>query len=260
LATFNIKISEHIFTITSDSTDLLRVFNTNFNIFDHTYTQSDMHIQIHGNYGAPFINYDVTVTEQDSTISYQRADYLIKVDSYFTKADLFVHDEFSLNHALLNLYSCFIVHNNWGLLIHSSCVKENGKAHIFAGHSGAGKSTAAKLSMPRELLSDEATLLKISPNQVIVYNSPFRSELDSEGELISVPLASIQLLHQAIQTKRTEVNKSDAFSQLMDKVFFWNRTPEETKKVLNLLVMLVQNVKVYDLYFEKNNTFWEMIS
>ena len=51
----------------------------------------------------------------------------------------------------MNLYSSFIAYHNWGLLIHSSCVVNKGEAHIFSGHSGAGKSTAAKLSHPRDL-------------------------------------------------------------------------------------------------------------
>jgi hypothetical protein len=257
----HIKIGEHILLVTCSSEILLKTFDKNFMSLDVSNNiQPNMHIHIQGDFGVPFVNYDMSITEEDNIISYKRADYLIKVDTDYTSASLFVYDELALNHALLNLYSSFIVHHNWGLLIHSSCVRENGKSHIFAGHSGAGKSTAAKLSAPRELLSDEATLLKVTPNEVTVFNSPFRSELDSDGELIVIPLASIQLIHQAIQNKRTELKRSEAFSLLMDKVFFWNRTPEETKKVLHLLVLLVQNVPAYELYFQKNNTFWEMIS
>jgi hypothetical protein len=257
----HIKIGEHILLVTSGSEILLKAFAKNFvslDVSDHI--QPHMHIYVKGDFGVPFVNYDMSITEEDQIISYRRADYLLKVDTDYTSASLFVYDELALHHALLNLYSSFIVHRNWGLIIHSSCVKENGKAHIFAGHSGAGKSTAAKLSAPRELLSDEATSLKITPNEITVFNSPFRSELDSDGELISIPLASIQLLHQALQNKRSGLKKSEAFSHLMDKVFFWNRTPEETKTVLHLLVLLVQNVPAYELFFQKNNTFWEMIS
>ncbi len=71
-------------------------------------------------------------------------------------------NEFALKHALMNLYSSFIVHHKWGLLIHSSCLKEGDKAFLFSGQSGAGKSTVVKLSHPRPILSDEATVVKIT--------------------------------------------------------------------------------------------------
>ena len=160
-----------------------------------------MIIQLIDSYGTPFTDYNVQITKEPTKITYRRSDYLIEVDPAFKEATIYVHDELALKHALMNLYSSFINYHNWGLLVHSSCVIENGKAHIFSGQSGAGKSTAAKLSHPRELLSDEASILKITDQEVTVYNSPFNSELDS-SDLISAPLASIQLLHQSLQNRR----------------------------------------------------------
>lgn len=124
-----------------------------------------------------FVDYNVESIENRNTIQYRRADYVIEVDREFKSATIQVYDELALKHAMMNLYSSFLVYHNWGLLIHSSCVIEKEKAHMFAGQSGAGKSTAAKLSFPRNLLSDEATLVKITPEKVTVFNSPFRSEL-----------------------------------------------------------------------------------
>ena len=145
-------------------------------------------------------------------------------------------------------------------MIHSSCAIEKDKAHIFAGQSGAGKSTAAKLSYPRHLLSDEATLVKITSNKVTVYNSPFRSELQADSFEGNVELASVQILYQALQNKSNRSTKSDAFFHLMDKVFFWPQCEEETKAIMRLMTQLVKNVPVYELHFQKNNTFWELIS
>ena len=160
----------------------------------------------------------------------------------------------------MNLYSSFIVYHNWGLLIHSSCAIEKGTAHIFAGKSGAGKSTAAKLSYPRNLLSDEATLVKITPEKVIVFNSPFRSELEVGNFVEQVDLTSVQILFQALQNIRATLTKSDALFQLMDKVFYWPHSQKEIKTIMKLLTNLVKNVPVYELHFQKNNTFWELIS
>ncbi|NHM29290.1 hypothetical protein [Neobacillus terrae] len=222
--------------------------------------QSNLEITIYDDYGLPFKNYDVEITSSSNQIKYRRADYLIQVDKDFKHATIHVHNELALKHAMMNLYSAFLVHNKWGLLIHSSCAIENGKGHLFSGQSGAGKSTAAKLSFPRDLLSDEASLVKIENDSITVFNSPFRSELEAGDYQGSVELNSIQLLHQSPENNRVKLDKSDALIQLMDKVFFWPHSPEETKTIMKLLSTLVKQVPVYDLSFQKNNTFWELIS
>lgn len=253
------KIGDHFIQIISESGYLHKLL-LNFRTYHNKNRDADLIIKIRDGYGVPFQDYEVEIKKEHNKILYSRADYLIEVDSEYTSATISVYDDLALKHALTNLYSSFIVHHNWGLLIHSSCALENGKAHMFAGHSGAGKSTAAKLSYPRNLLSDEATIVKITPNQVTVYNSPFRSELEAEPFEGNVKLASMQILYQALQNKRVRLEKSDALLHLMDKVFFWPQNQEETKTILRLITMLVKQVPVYELHFQKNNTFWELIS
>jgi hypothetical protein len=257
----DLLIGEHHIQIKSESTSLLEFFNKNYQVLeDGQYTKPNMVVFLIGGYGVPFVNYNVDITNESHRITYIRSDYKIEVDHSYENATVSVHNELALKHALLNLYSSFILHHNWGLLIHSSCVSEGGKAHIFAGPSGAGKSTAARLSYPRELLSDEATLIKISNSEITVFNSPFRSELQLKEDVKPLPLASIQLLHQSLQNKRTKLKRSDGLLQLTGKVFYWAHNPFETKKILGLLHSLVKDVPVYHLHFKKDDTFWELIS
>ncbi|WP_066067703.1 hypothetical protein [Neobacillus soli] len=255
------KIGDHFIQIICESISLIKMFEKNFYSFiGDENQQSDLAIKIENGYGVSFKDYEVEIIKQNNLIYFLRADYLIKFDPENKYATISVHDELALKHALMNLYSTFIVNQNWGLLIHSSCAIEKGKAHIFAGQSGAGKSTAAKLSYPRNLLSDEATLVKITTKGVIVYDSPFRSEMESESLEEQVELASVQILHQAQQNTKNQLAKSEALLHLMDKVFFWPHCQEETKKIMRLLTKLVKTVPVYEFHFKKDNTFWELIS
>jgi hypothetical protein len=257
---FQTKIGDHIISITLNSTECFSFFHKNFSPTSHQLEDEQLSIQITAGYGKAFANYDISITESHQDIQYQRQDYLIKVDHHYTNAKIFVYDELALKHALMNLYSAFILHNNWGLLIHSSCVIDENKAHIFAGHSGAGKSTAAKLSYPRPLLSDEATLVKVTNQSITIFDSPFRSELEGSSEQGNVPLASIQLLSQSTQIESLPLMRSEAYIQLIDKVFYWKRNSEEVSRVMKMLKMIVDQVPVCELKFQKNNRFWELIS
>jgi hypothetical protein len=253
-------IGSHKVKIQLNEHDFLDFFQKSFTLTKQVPSLLDIHLDIKKGYGVPFVNYDVQVTKRADTITFQRADYLIESTNDYSSAKIHAYNEFALKHALTNLYSSYIVYHNWGLLIHSSCVINNQVAHMFSGRSGAGKSTAAKLSTPRQLLSDEATLVRISPDEIMVFNSPFRSEIESNGRENPVPLKSIQLLKQALFNERNKIKKADALLELMDKVFYWAHTPEETRKILSLLRELVNQTPVFELNFQKNNTFWELIS
>ncbi|MEB4869785.1 hypothetical protein P8831_13760 [Priestia megaterium] len=260
MKTLHTKIGDHYIDIKTEFDDVWKIIKQYFLCVSIAKNQPDMTVTITNGYGVSFQDYEVAIEEKLNAITFKRADYLIEVDSEYKSANVAIHDELALKHALMNLYSSFIVHHNWGILLHSSCVINSGKAHIFTGHSGAGKSTAAKLSMPRELLSDEATILKITEESVTVFNSPFRSELKAKGSEKNTPLGSIQLLHQALSNQRIEVRRIEALMKLIDKVFYWSYKPEETKTIMGLLQLLVKQVPVYELHFQKNNTFWELMS
>ncbi len=257
----SVRIGDHSFQIVCDCMQLMQLFNKNYlSITDDSCEIPDLTILVQGGFGVPFVDDEVKITREYNIITFTRADYVIEVDNEYRHAHIKVHDDLALKHALMNVYSSLIVYHNWGLLIHSSCVKENGQAHIFAGHSGSGKSTTALLSYPRELLSDEATIVKITPDEIMIMNSPFRSELETPYMEGYFPLSRIHMLYQAQQNCHIALKKSDAYIHLIDKIFFWTDHDHATKKILDLLNILVSRVPVYNLHFQKDHTFWELIS
>lgn len=253
-------IGEHSIEVCYQSEWIANLVQKCFKHNNFQKADKNLRIYILDDFGSSFTNYQVVIQKKLNKITFQRSDYLIESTPDYTSATIHVHDELALKHALMNLYSSYIVYHNWGLLIHSSCAIQNGKAHIFAGHSGAGKSTAARLSHPRELLSDEATIVKITPDEVTVFDSPFRSELQSTIYQQPCPLAGIQLLHQSEKNRLEKLHKPDALLSLMDKVFYWSHDPAETQRIMGLLRTLVEKVPTYELHFRKDPTFWELIS
>lgn len=256
---FQLKISEHLVDVyaTKKSMEWLEKYTPFLTDDSH---EADICVELTEGYGIAFSNFKVEITKEKHRKIYRRADYYLEVDSEYKNVKIAAHDELAFKHAFMNLYSSYIVEQKWGMMIHSSCVLEDGEVHLFSGYSGAGKSTIAKLSFPRPLLSDEATLVKISKESITTFDSPFRSELESQGTTKHFPLKSIQLLVQSPLNKRMLLKKTAALTLLMDKVFYWTNDPEDTKRILSLLLILVKTVPVYELQFQKNNSFWELIS
>lgn len=254
-----IEIGDHHFCFQSESESIRDYLQINFRLAEHPGVP-DLIVFLEEGYGVPFVNWDVDAQESKNWIEYRRADYRLRVNYQKREAEVAVFDHYALKHCLMNLYSSYIVNSKWGLLIHSSCVLDGKNAFLFAGQSGAGKSTAAMLSKPRPILSDEATVVKIDRKHISVFDSPFRSDSVSSFTRKRAPLKGIQLLRQSSTIKRTKLGKSDSLLQLLDKVFYWPYCKEETEAIFSLCLEMANKVPVYELQFQKNPHFWEAIS
>lgn len=262
-----VRIGEHVLNISFASSVIRSFFSRTFPTMiscSSMDTEPSFNMHLDEGYGSPFINYHVVKQTYSGTVRYERADYLIETDEAFNRVVIKFYDELALKHAFMHVYSLYIVRCRWGLLVHSSCVTDDSGAHMFTGRSGAGKSTAAVLSESesRGIVADEATIIRIRPDEVTVFHSPFRSELQTVASQVTQQwrLSSIHLLHQASQHRRMPIAKSEGLVRLMDKVFFWNPSPEDTRAITGLLRQTVDIVPLYDLYFHKDPLFWELIS
>lgn len=265
MESIDIIIGEHVLCISFASSAVKSLFSRTFPTAISSFGyEPAITVHLVAGYGSPFINYNVVKQRYSGKVRYERTDYLIESDEECKQVTINFHDELALKHAFMHLYSLYIVRCRWGLLVHSSCVTDEGGAHMFTGRSGAGKSTAAALSESesRGIVADEATILRIRPDGVTVFHSPFRSEIQTAAPLEPRQwrLSSIHLLHQAEQHLRMPIAKSEGLIRLMDKVFFWNPSSDDTRTIIGLLRHTVDLVPLYDLYFRKDPYFWELIS
>jgi len=259
-----ILIGDHYILVSTDDSSVQSWIHDQFKVIPREQWDGntpDLYMNIRKGYGAPLNDYEVDIQEEeDGILVYKRADFLIRMLPNYRQVALQVYDDIALKHALMIIYSAFIVHTGWGLLIHSSCVVNGDQAYLFAGLSGAGKSTVAVLSQPREVLSDEAALIKVEQDRIIAYDSPFRSDSKTNYEKASRPLAAIHLLEQSPHIERSPITQAETVFRLMDQIFYWAYDPAETRKVLELCRTLTKQVDAYNLKFQKNDLFWERIS
>src|SRR5437879_2603081 len=107
-----------------------------------------------------------------------------------------VRNQYALDSLLRVLLSWKLLGRR-GFLLHAATVVRDGKAYIFTGRSGAGKSTVASLSPEGSVLTDEISLLRREHGVWRAYGTPFWGEFRAAGSNTSAPVARIVLLLQA---------------------------------------------------------------
>jgi len=147
-----------------------------------------------------------------------------------------------------------------GFLLHSASAIRNGKAFLFAGVSGAGKTTISLLAPPdATLLTDEISYLRKSDEGYVAFGTPFTGELTNLGENISAPVAALYLLAKGLENRIEPVAVADAGRELLANMLFFAEDPELVHRVFQTACDFVRRVPVYRLTFVPNTRVWEMI-
>jgi hypothetical protein len=147
-----------------------------------------------------------------------------------------------------------------GLLLHSAAVVDGGRAHLFAGRSGAGKTTVARLSREsgREVLSDDINVLVPGAGgTVFAERLPFAGELGASPRRgPHPPVAGVHLLRQGDRHELAPLPRPRALAQLLVCAPFVNADPHRLDAALEVLAELVATVPVGVLTFRRDPGFW----
>ncbi len=167
---------------------------------------------------------------------------------------------YSIDSALRILHSLILARQG-GLLVHAASAVRNGRAFLFAGVSGAGKTTISRLA-PADvtLLTDEISYLRRNGHGYLAHGTPFAGELAKVGENVQAPLAALYLLRQGPENAIEPVSTGDAARSLLENVLFFAHDPELVSMVFESACNLVRQVPVYRLTFVPDARVWELIA
>lgn len=123
----------------------------------------------------------------------------------------------ALNSLLRIIYSLTVLFRG-GVSIHASSVALDGKAYIFMGRSGTGKSTHAALWQRCfhgcELLNDDNPTLRMENGVIMVYGTPWSGKTPCYRNT-SYPLAGAVRLRQSKENRFVSRTEVDAFTVLL---------------------------------------------
>jgi hypothetical protein len=147
-----------------------------------------------------------------------------------------------------------------GFQLHASSTIRNGRAFLFAGVSGVGKTTMAKLAPSDAIvLTDEISYIRRIDNGYRAYGTPFAGELQRPGANQSAPVQQACLLGQGERNKLRAVSQSEAIRCLMRHVLFFARDNELVEQVLDSVVHFAPRVEVVEMEFTPDRRAWELI-
>lgn len=168
----------------------------------------------------------------------------------------------SIENFLRVLYSQLVVRQD-GFLLHAAGLVRGGRAYLFFGPSGAGKTTVAKLSPEATLLSDDLTLVTRSdaPGGVAgACSVPFRGLLAPRPESDTVyPVAGFFRLIQDETDHLVALRGARAIGAIVASLPFVTERPETAGEAIEVVRLAAASVPVFELHFRKSRAFWDVI-
>ena len=169
-----------------------------------------------------------------------------------------VRHEYALD-SLLRMYMSWALLPLDGFLLHAASVTRNGKAYIFVGRSGAGKSTVASLSPRGSVLTDEISLIRRTNGQWHAFGTPFWGEFKADGSNTSAPIAGIFRLIQARENRIEPLRPSELLKTVLPCVLFFSSNVVDHDRLLQILVGACQEISGFNLQFRKSKSLWEVL-
>lgn len=120
-----------------------------------------------------------------------------------------------------------------GAILHGGAVVHEGRALVFAGRKGAGKSTLARICL-REgglILGEEQIVLEAREGETWAYGTPWYGEIRI-CENMGAPVGGIFLLSHGAENRIEPVPPTHAASELLRRLFFAALLPGEIPLLL----------------------------
>jgi len=162
--------------------------------------------------------------------------------------------------SVMRILHSLVLAEQGGFLLHSASAVRAGRAFLFSGVSGAGKSTIARLAPPDvTLLTDEISYIRPVGDDYRAYGTPFAGELEKPGANIAAPVAALYLLKQGPRNDAVRLATSDAARRLLRNILFFADDDSLVQHLFHSACRFVSRVPVYELTFRPDGEVWKLI-
>ncbi|HZQ22006.1 MAG TPA: hypothetical protein VFA89_04335 [Terriglobales bacterium] len=203
---------------------------------------------------------DISVRWHDGQWLLQRGDFLATWNPATGKGHVRqTANPYSID-CVLRIVHSLVLAREGGFLLHSASAIRNGRAFLFSGISGAGKTTISRLAPPDvTLLTDEISYVRRDAGEYRACGTPFAGELARVGENCSAPLAALFFLEKAPHNVMQRMSGASVASRLLRNILFFAQDQELVNRVFRTACDFVERVPVYRLSFFPDERVWDQI-
>ena len=189
----------------------------------------------------------VAISQQGEVVSAMRC------SADWSKVAMWLHPDytrFAIDNALMLTFA-FVTAPLHTLLFHSSVTVLDGKAYMFLGRSGTGKSTHSeqwrKAFAESRLLNDDNPVVRLSENgNVRVYGSPWSGKTPCYKNE-SAPLQALVQLEQAPYNKMERLKMTQAYPHILSSVSGLKTQARMMDQLYGSIAQLLETTPVYRL-------------
>jgi len=147
-----------------------------------------------------------------------------------------------------------------GFLLHAASAVRNGHAFLFAGVSGAGKTTIVRHApADATVLTDEVSYVRQVGLGYEACGTPFAGELARSGANLSAPLHTVFFLEKAQANTIQPIGPRDAARALLRHILFFAEDADLARAVFDSAVEFVSRVHTARLAFRPDASIWELV-
>lgn len=203
---------------------------------------------------------DVQVNLRNGTWRLQRGDFRAQWDPGAGRGRIRQSANPYAIDSVLRIVHTLILAREGGFLLHSAGAIRNGRAFLFSGVSGAGKTTISRLAPPDvTLLTDEVSYIRRVDGCYLACGTPFAGELARVGENCSAPIDSLFFLKQGPENKIETMSKPEIVRRLMRNILFFADDSKLVRNVFQSACDFVERVPVQRLTFTPDSRVWNLI-
>jgi hypothetical protein len=162
--------------------------------------------------------------------------------------------------SVVRIIHSLILAESGGFLIHAASAIRNGCAFLFAGVSGAGKTTITRLAPPDATrLSDEVSYVRCLEGHYVACGTPFAGELDAAGANAIAPIAALYFLSHGDQHRVRPLREAEAVRMLLRNMLFF-ATGEPAARIFKVACDFVAALPAYELTFKPEAEVWKLVA
>jgi len=203
---------------------------------------------------------DVQVRREGDEWLIERGDFQARWDPRTGRGSVRQNaNPYSLDSVLRILHSLILTQRG-GFLLHAASAICEGRAYLFSGVSGAGKTTMTRLA-PADvtLLTDEISYLRPNAEGYSAFGTPFAGELARAGENCVAPVSALFFLEQGPENRVDELSSAEAIRRLMRNILFFAEDQGLMETLLATACEFVARVPIRRLTFYPDARVWDEV-